>query len=260
MDRLQTDNSVSKLKQFLEILKRDIDALEKQRSNFNLNEKYEKDLEYLNKIRSHLNQETSEIGRLELRRELIQESREDLEKDHANVDTTQIATLYEQAKVLIPNVQKSFKETVDFHNQMIEERVNYITQELPELNKLLDLSKNNVQSLLEEEKIFVERLQKAGAIEDLQEIVGELSKLYEQKGTLEEKLTQLIKSTDRLNSIESDLNIIDKGIYTKDSLIQERVKLFNNYFSAISNNLYGDRKSTRLNSSHTDISRMPSSA
>jgi len=241
LNRLQKDESKSTLQQFLAILKRDIETLEKQKDNFNLNENYEADLKTLNQVRTSLNSHGSEISRLNFRKELIEESREDLEKESFKEDTNQVARLYEQAKVLIPNIQKSFKETVDFHNQMILEKIKYITQELPSLNQKLNSIKEDIRVLLLKEKTYVEKLKKAGVIEELQEIVGELNKLYEQKGRHEEKLNQLIESIEKLNTIEGELDLIDKGIQSKDSLIQERVKLFNKYFSEISNNLYGEK-------------------
>ncbi|MDQ6974972.1 MAG: DUF2326 domain-containing protein [Mariprofundaceae bacterium] len=241
LDRLQKGKSESMLRQFLAILKRDIKALKRKKDNFNLNENYERDIEKLNQVRFKLNQHSSEVSRLEFRKALIEESRDDLEKDQTHVDTSQIAYLYEQAKALIPKVQKSFEETVDFHNQMISEKIKYITQELPSLNQKLSLVKIAMKDLLAEEKAYAVKLQKAGAIEELQEIVGELNKLYEEKGSFEEKLNQFVSSNSILNGIKIDLAAIDQGIKAKDPLIQERVILFNKYFSSISNNLYGEK-------------------
>ena len=52
------------------------------------------------------------------------------------------------------------------------------------------------------------------------------------------------------------MKIIDQ--LKKVNLIQFVPAIF--VISLVGNSVFGDRKSTRLNSSHTDISRMPSSA
>lgn len=241
LGRLQTEKSESMLKQFIEILNRDIAAEEKKKNDFNLNEDYEEDLGDLNQVRTELNKSSSEVARLELRKELIQESLKDLEEEYSRVDINQIANLYGQAKALIPDVQKTFEETVEFHNQMIAEKIKYIDQELPAINQKLGILKSEVQNFLSKEKEYSEKLQKAGAIEELQVIISELNRLYEQKGAHEEKLNQLEKSKKILKKIEEDLESIDKGIKAQDPLIQERVKAFNEFFSEISNNLYGEK-------------------
>jgi len=241
LNRLQKGKSESMLRQFLEVIKRDIENLEKKKDNFNINENYEDDIEGLNEVRGKLNLISSEVSRLELRKELIEESSDELKKDQFKVDTSQIEYLYKQAETLIPDIQKSFEETVTFHNQMISEKIKFITQELPTINQDLRSRKTEMRNLLVAEKEFGEQLKKAGAIEELQEIVGELSKLYEKKGSLDEKVSQLEKSKNILNDIEDNLKTINQGLKDKDPLIQDRVKLFNEYFSNISDSLYGEK-------------------
>ena len=59
------------------------------------------------------------------RRDLILESKNELEKDKTKINIKKIESLYENAKALIPNIQKTFEETLNFHNQMIENKVLY---------------------------------------------------------------------------------------------------------------------------------------
>ena len=70
---------------------------------------------------------------------------------------------------------------------------------------------------------------------------------------------QIITKLNNLNSLEFTFNqIINEKIEKGNCILEFPGKLKCNYFDDKQKEL--DRKSTRLNTSHTDISRMPSSA
>lgn len=239
--RLIEDNSESKIQQFLKIVERDIENLEDKKNSFNINEDYESDLESLNEVRAELNLLYSKQSQLKLRKELIEESRAELERDMANEQTSQIAELYSQAKIIIPNLQKSYEDIVAFHNQMISEKINFVTKELPSIQDNLIKNVSDIQLNLSKEQQYVETLQKADAIDELQTIISELNGKYEQKGRLEEKSEQLKKTKNTLADIDKELAIIDESIFSLDKVIQERVSTFNGFFSEVSNRLYGEK-------------------
>jgi len=239
--RLIEDNSESKIQQFLKIVERDIENLENKKNSFNINEDYESDLETLNEVRAELNLLYSKQSQLKLRKELIEESRAELERDMASEQTSQIAELYSQAKIIIPNLQKSYEDIVAFHNQMISEKINYVTKELPSIQDNLIKNVSDIQLNLSKEQQYVEALQKADAIDELQTIISELNGKYEQKGRLEEKSEQLKKTKNTLADIDKELAIIDESIFSLDKVIQERVSTFNGFFSEVSNRLYGEK-------------------
>ncbi|MBH0040848.1 DUF2326 domain-containing protein [Pseudoalteromonas sp. SWXJZ10B] len=239
--RLISDNSESKIQQFLNIVERDIEQLERKKYNFNINEDYESDLESLNEVRARLNLLYAKQSQLSLRKELIEESKIELERDIANGEISQIAELYSQAKVIIPSLQKSYEDIVAFHNQMISEKIHYVTEELPSLQEQLIKTVSDIQLNLSKEQQFVDSLQKADAVDELQVIITELNGMYEQKGRLEEKSEQLQKTKATLSKIEKDLSVIDASIFSLNDIIQERVSSFNGFFSDISQRLYGEK-------------------
>ena len=115
-----------------------IAILESEKADFNLNEQYNTEIEELNQTKVTLNSVASEISVLEERKALILESKTDLEAAHTHIDTIQIAALYEKAKALIPTIQVSFEQTVKFHNDLIAEKLAYITRELPDIELYIE--------------------------------------------------------------------------------------------------------------------------
>ena len=137
MAHLKKDYSLSEITQALLILQTNIEAIKQKKLKFNEDVNYELDLANLNDIKLKLTKLSTELGQLEFRKELIHESKSDLENETSNINLQKIRQLYAEAKILVPNVQKSFEETVKFHNEMISEKIKYIEQELPELELLI---------------------------------------------------------------------------------------------------------------------------
>jgi len=236
--RLRKEYTLSKVEQSLIIINRNIENLEKKKSHFNLNENYENDLQKLNHIKSDINRLSTLIGQLELRKELILESKYELEKEIANINVEQIKFLYKEAKILIPELQKTFEETLVFHNEMLIEKKNYITKELPSIEKEIKNLRRNIRELIFKENELSEFLKKSGAFEELENIVLELNKYYEQKGNLEEQKRLWQQTISNIENYSKELDSIDKNIISKEDLLNERITIFNKYFSAISQKLY----------------------
>lgn len=239
--RLRKDTTLSQINQSLIVVNKTIQELEKKKNDLNVNEDYSEDLEKLNLVKSEINKATTKLSRLELRKDLILESKRDLESDSAKVNAKQIANLYKQAEALVPNLQKTFEETVTFHNRMIDEKISYITKELPELDADLHFLRRKLDNLLSQERQLTNALKKTNTIDDLQAIITDLNTTYERKGSLEEQKRLWESSSDNLRIIKKEIQEIDKNILSKDELIQARIATFNSFFSEISNRLYGEQ-------------------
>ena len=238
--RLRKDGELSLIEQQLILLNEKIEILNKRKSKFNLNENYATDIDKLNEIKSKLNRSSTELSRLEIRKDLINESKEDLEQEYTQIDTTKIKSLYEKAKSLIPSIQVSFEDTVKFHNDLISEKLEYITKELPEIEQQIRKIKSDIVVLRKEEDILTETLNKSVLVGDFEKTILELNKLFERKGNLEEQKRLWLYSQEKLSEIDNNLNAINLSISSKDSQIQNRITEFNKYFSVMSNKLYGE--------------------
>jgi uncharacterized protein YydD (DUF2326 family) len=238
--RLKKESNISQIEQALIIVSKSIVSYEQKKETFSINPNYSDELENLNKVKSTLNKHSTDLGRLELRRELIIESQEELEKDFADIDTQKIKSLYNNAKKLIPSIQKSFEQTLTFHNDMVKEKIRYITEELPELESKITVAKKEIAKYLQQELELAEKLKKGNFNEELHEVISNLTKLYEQKGNLEEKKRLWESSLNNLKEAIDELDKIDKGIESHHELIQKRITKFNEFFSDLSYRLYGE--------------------
>ena len=240
LNRLKREASLSQIEQSLIVVNRTIDELAEKKDSFDVNENYEKELEELNQIKLQINERSTSLSTLELRRDLIVESEAELENEVSSVDGQRIRALYKEAKLLIPELQKSFEDAIVFHNQMIQNKVEYITKEIPILESKLVAAKREVSEFLSQEKKLARKLKKSGVVEELQRVVSDLNKAFEKKGILEEQKRLWEFSIAKLVAIDKELTKINAGIDSKDDLIQERIAEFNKYFAKMSSKLYGE--------------------
>ena len=253
--RLKKEGELSLIEQQLELVNSKIKELHHIKSTFNFNEKFDAQIKELNDIKLKLSKLSTELSRLNMRRALILESKEDLETEKTNIDTNQIELLYNKASKLITNLQVSFKETVQFHNDLIDEKIKYIEKELPALTEKLKSIANEINSLRKREKELSEFISVSEYSDDYDKILIDLNSFFEKKGNFEERKKYWITSNEKLERINEDLEAINSEINSKDSLIQKRITLFNKYFTKISNELYGEEYllSTQKNDKGYDL-------
>lgn len=238
--RLKKEGELSLAIQQLNLIEQQIEELEEQKSLFNINGYFESQINELNKIKTDLSQYSSKLSQLHMRRELILESKAELESEKTNINTSEIELLYKRASKLIPDLQISFQETVNFHNTLINEKVEYITKELPILTNELQILNEKIKSLRNKERELSDQISSSTFNVDYESILLKLNKKYEDKGSLNERIKLWNESNFKLENINEELKAINEGIENKDQIIQNRIKLFNKYFSKISQDLYGE--------------------
>ncbi|GGP02222.1 hypothetical protein GCM10010992_05740 [Cloacibacterium rupense] len=238
--RLKKEGELSLIEQQLEIVNSKIEELQRLKSSFNFNEKFEAQLNELNEVKLGLSRNSVELSRLNMRRELILESKSDLENEKTQIDVSQIELLYNKASKLIPKLQVSFQETVKFHNDLISEKIKYIEQELPEIISSLKSISRDITLLRIREKELTELVSSSDYNKDYDTILIELNSFFERKGNLEERKKFWISSNEKLKRISEELETINSEINSKDNIIQKRITLFNKYFTKVSSQLYGE--------------------
>ncbi|MBA5248558.1 MAG: DUF2326 domain-containing protein, partial [Gammaproteobacteria bacterium] len=173
---------------------RQIKQLNQQKERFNLNENYTQDLDRLNQTKQAINGLKTQIVSLAMKKNLILESQVELDKASPNIEKNKVELIYSEAKKLLPDLQKRFEDILSFHNSMISEKKKFIGQELPQLDTDSEECEKQKNKLLEEEKVLSEKLQKTGALEELEKLIEQLTKQHEGKGRLE-KIKELLTSS-----------------------------------------------------------------
>lgn len=242
-NRLEKKQTKNAYEIALSILDDEIKKLNEKKSSFNLNEDFESDLQKLNDIKYEINKISSNISRLKIRKNLIIDAEKDLNKNISNIDLKQLEIIYSQATNNISGIQKTFEDLVKYHNDMILEKIRFITQELPELEEKIDKHELRLTKKLREEKEISLKLTKGKSFEELEEIIKELNDKYRQKGEIESIISQLNEVEGNIEKYQNELDGIENILFTDDfeSKLMEQVKKFNKYFSMVSEELYREK-------------------
>jgi len=241
--RLEKKQTKTAYETALSLINNEIESLNKRKMSFNLNENFEKDLVELNSVKYQINRTSSELSNLNIRKELILEAERDLKENISDIDLQQLHLIYAQATQYASNIQKTFEELVEYHNQMITEKVKFITKELPELEKSIETKAVYLQNLLQKEKSLGLLISKSDSFEELEKLMAELNEKYQKKGEYENVITQLKEVELEINRLSKELKTIDDALFSDEfeETVKKQLNKFNQHFSTISSELYGEQ-------------------
>ncbi len=242
-NRLEKNQTKTAYETALALIDNDIEELNKKKSSFNLNESFEKDLDKLNEVKYRVNKLSSTIGKLNIRKDLIRETEEELKSSKSNIDLRQLEIIYEQATKKITTIHKSFSDLVAFHNTMVEEKVKFITKELPVLEKSISENNNSLKSLLAEEKKLAAAISQSDSFEELEKVISELTEKHRKKGEYENIIQQLTEVESNIKEFNKQLREIDNELFSDsfELVVKTQLNKFNKQFAAISSELYGEQ-------------------
>jgi len=242
-ERLEKKQTKTAYEIALSMIEDEIAALNEKKSKFNLNENFEDDLEQLNSIKYRINKTSSLISKMNIRKNLIEEAKKELEQNVSIIDLKQLETLYSEATVNVTGIQKTFADLVAYHNNMLVEKAKFITADLPSLVDKIKEEEKTLAALLKMEKELSEKIAKGDSFEELEKIIVELNEKYRTKGEYESIISQLDEVENNIKDLNSEIKIIDDLLFSSDfeELLKIQIKKFNKHFSAISQELYGEK-------------------
>ena len=246
--RLESEQTKSAYETALALLQSEIEELERRKASLNLNPNFESDLDKLNRVKYQVNLTSSEIGRLELRKDLISEAQRDIQSGVSTIDLQQLQHIYQQATSLVSGIQKTFQELHDFHNQMVESKIRFIAQDLPKIDTELTVRREHLNRLLVEEAGLSAAITQSDSFDVLEQLIVELNAKHQTKGEYENTLRQLSTVESKLTELNKELAAIDNDLFSDEFAlkIKEQVNKFNRHFSSVSYELYGEKYALKV--------------
>lgn len=246
--RLESEQTKSAYETALVLLQSEIEELERRKASLNLNPNFEADLDKLNRVNYQINLTSSEIGRLELRKDLILEAQKEIQSGVSTIDLQQLQQIYQQATSLVSGIQKTFQELHDFHNQMVESKIRFIAQDLPKIDAKLTTQHEYLNRLLVEEVTLSTAITQSDSFDVLEQLIAELNAKYRTMGEYENTLRQLGTVESKLTELNKKLAAIDNDLFSDEfsMKIKEQVNKFNRHFSSVSYELYGEKYALKV--------------
>ena len=241
--RLESEQNRSAYEGALSVLNNEITNLENEKSLVTIRPDFDDELNKLNEVKYKINQNTSDITSLELRRKIILEAKEEMRSKISNIDMVQLKQIYLQATALLENVQKSFEELVEFHNRMILLKIDFISKDLPNIERNISDHKSALKMLMKEEKKLSNSIFESTSFGDFEEIISRLNNAYEKKGEYEALISKIKNSEQYISDLYERLSDIDSMLFSDSykEKIQQQINKFSILFSQVSNALYGEK-------------------
>lgn len=241
--RMERNRSKNEYKAALSVIESDIEKLVERKDNLNINENLQLDIDSLNTLRAQINKVTSRTSLLSLRRELINETVESFDKQNFGEDMVQLEMIYKQASAYVPKMQRTFKELVDFHNTMLENKKAFVAQELPSIQEEIESLSVELERLKEKETVMAEKVLKSDTYEELEGIIVQLSELSRRKGEFESYISQIESAEKAIKEKFEEMKKIDDGLFTEDfaQRLEAQRDKFNKIFSEVSHEIYDEQ-------------------
>ena len=245
--RLEKRETKSSYKVALEDVEREIKKLEAKKTTLNINPQIEQDLAELSSVKERLNQVTSLITSLRIRKDVIEESVREFNAQQFTEDISELRLIYLQASSLIPNIQRTFEDMVEYHNKMLANRVKFIEEELPALDTKIASLTSELASLRKSENELSAKVIASDTFEDLEKIINDLNEQYKRKGEYSAIISQIDEVEKAMSKFNEELSAIDNGLFSDDfrKKVDSQLSKFNEIFADLSEELYDERYSIK---------------
>jgi uncharacterized protein YydD (DUF2326 family) len=214
---------------------------EQEINSFRVSKTYEDELSKLNSIKHKVSLISPEISSLDLKLSLSNDTVNELRANKSLIDPNTLKEIYNEAKEFIPQIHKSFEEVLKFHNDMIDNKIQFINTGIERIKRELENKRVELNKLLNLEQRFLKELYEVGSLSDLQLMQKGLNELFERKGN-ESQIILMIEELENNVKCERDEVIeLNERINVSLEDFQQKISSFNHYFSTYSDKLYGEQ-------------------
>lgn len=241
--RLERNQTKGAYKVALGVVDNEILVLEEKKKRLNINPELERDVEQLNQVKVMLNKVLADVASQTMRRQLIQDAQREVSARHFAEDLSELQSIYDQAKVFIPQMHQSFQDLVGYHNRMLENRARFIAEELPALDERIGALQSRVSELHRQEVALQEKITGSNTFAELEEIISQLNDRYKQKGAYESAIDSITDVEKNIAQLRCELSQIDDSLFSEDfqDRVARQLAKFNVIFAKYSDRLYKEQ-------------------
>ena len=195
----------------------------------------------VSEIRAQASDVGSALGRIEGEIASINLAIASLKHDYDNIDHVAVKSIYLEAGKYHEKLQHDWEDLSNFVANLRGRKERFLQQQLNELNEKAATAYQTLARLQVQEEDFVTALRQTRAFEVALEARADLHEKLKQVGGLEESLNAIQSLRASLEDIDNRLEATRKTVEDGKAQLTQRVSLFNEFFSALSKELYGEQ-------------------
>ena len=190
---LESDSNITSLdilKQKQKVIENELESLIEDRKKLDYIKTYKNELNRKRNLTIQINDCEEKLQLLEFDLELLNNNIDNLKKDKTNMDLNKIKKIYKETQIYIDKIEKNFEDVVEFHNNMIENRISFKKKKKVEKEKERKILIDKRDELLDEKKNITIDILDEGLLSDLNVLNSKIEKLSIQKGENNLKMTK----------------------------------------------------------------------
>ena len=181
------------------------------------------------------------LGRIEGEIASINLAIASLKHDYDNIDYVAVKSIYSEVGKYHERLQHDWEDLSNFVASLRGRKERFLQQQLDDLNKKAAVAHQALARLQVQEEDLVTALRQTRAFEVALEARADLHEKLKQVGGLEESLNAIQSLRASLDDIDSKLEETRKTVEDGKAQLTQRVSAFNEFFSALSKELYGEQ-------------------
>ncbi|PWJ48098.1 DUF2326 domain-containing protein [Faecalicatena contorta] len=255
LEKSKSIGSLSVLKQSLELIDTDLTEYRNKRKKLSYIDEYREELDTKRQITLRINDLQEKMQIIEFEMSTIEDSINQLNEEKSNIDTSILKDIYLEAQSYIPELQKKFEDLLNFHNTMIQNKIDFIKEQYGTKELILNTFKDQLDGLIsEKEKVTLEVLDE-GLLDELNIINKKIEELSQQKGEVSQSIALLEEQEANKDSLFKELKDVEAKMDGSD--LEEKIKKFNQIFSDYCEKLYGEKYLLAYNQNWAEEKKFP---
>ena len=239
---------MNEFKAKISLMKDEVDKFKKAYSEVTIIDSYKDKMKEIEDLLTKINILEGEVARKNLKVDLMKEKINKESKKIFQVDHKLLKRIYEETKLNVSKQLKDFKELENFHNGMVNKRINILNDSLNELKLSLKSSQENLFKLRKEYE--------TNYISFNSELKDKFEEKYEEFSLNKIKLQNYINDYDYIlkKQHEKEENLERKVSESNDSNKREKVEFtLNKYFKEYTKDVIGETFAIVLNEGENEF-------
>lgn len=221
-----------------DVKRNELEEQQRLYNNFKIDEDYSHENDLLNNEQERLNYIKANISNIYLDIDVWQRRLEELKRNSTKIDSESIHYMYEEAEIYNVELRKKYDETIAFHQSMIVNEINFISDSIEKSNEQLRYLEGEYKSTALTYSNLLEDLGNKGSLADFTNIGNRITELTKEIAENEALINRYEKSRHELSSLREDFESTVKEV---DDLIsgdfRRKLAVFNRYFLEYSKDL-----------------------
>ncbi len=209
-------------------------------SKFDIKNPHLREMEALKIIRGEIVQESNKISAIDIKLEYNHRSIERYKNQKSDLDISLVENMYQEAKSIIPGLQKSLEDVIGFYNSFQDNKINYLLKLQKDIESERSVIQASLESKLDSEKGLFKTLSDQGYLADFIVLEKEIQSKKEERGKILYVINEVQYINDEVKRLEGELESILSSISENKDDFSDNVALFNTYFEEFSKSIFKD--------------------